>query len=74
MWAANKVGCAHCQVGSSSGRPDPLVRDGHVPGRWGPRGTLVSQAPERCVGAVTKVIELSTSRIACTSVQKEKNN
>jgi hypothetical protein len=25
VWATNKVGWAHCQVGGSSGRPDPLV-------------------------------------------------
>jgi hypothetical protein len=31
------------QVGGSSGRPDLLVRDGREPGRWGPRGTHVSQ-------------------------------
>jgi hypothetical protein len=37
----------------SSGRPDPLVVDGREPGRWGPRGTHVSQAPERGVGATT---------------------
>jgi hypothetical protein len=28
--------------GGSSGRPDPLIRDGREPGRWGPRGTHVS--------------------------------
>jgi hypothetical protein len=37
----------------SSGRPDLLVRDGREPGRWGPRSTHVSQAPERGVGATT---------------------
>jgi hypothetical protein len=37
----------------SSSRSDPLVRDGREPGRWGPRGTHVSQAPERGVGATT---------------------
>jgi hypothetical protein len=26
--------------------PDPLVGDGREPGRWGPRGTHDSQAPE----------------------------
>jgi hypothetical protein len=41
------------QVGGSSGRPDQLVRDGREPGRWGPRGSHVSQAPERGVGAAT---------------------
>jgi hypothetical protein len=41
------------QVGGSSGRPDLLVRDGREPGQWGPRGTHVSQAPERGVGAAT---------------------
>jgi hypothetical protein len=33
--------------------PDPLVGDGHEPGRWGPRGTHISQAPERGVGTTT---------------------
>jgi hypothetical protein len=41
------------QVVGSSGRPNPLVRDDREPGRWGPRGTHVSQAPERGVGAGT---------------------
>jgi hypothetical protein len=41
------------QVGGSSSRPDSLVGGGCEPGRWGPRGTHVSQAPERCVGAAT---------------------
>jgi hypothetical protein len=36
------VGWAHCQVGGSSGRTDPLVRDGRELGRWKPRGTHVS--------------------------------
>jgi hypothetical protein len=31
--------------GGSSGGPDPLVGDGREPGRWGPRGTHVSQPP-----------------------------
>jgi hypothetical protein len=53
VWAANQVGSAHWQVGGSSSRPDPLVWDGGEPGRWGPRGTHVSQAPERGVGAAT---------------------
>jgi hypothetical protein len=30
-----------------------LSGDGREPGRWGTRGTHVSQAPERCVGAAT---------------------
>jgi hypothetical protein len=34
------------QVGKSFGRPDPLVGDGCEPGRWGPRGTHVSQVPQ----------------------------
>jgi hypothetical protein len=34
-------------------RPNPLVGGGREPGRWGPRGTHVSQAPERGVGAAT---------------------
>jgi hypothetical protein len=43
----------------------------------GTQGTHVSQASERCVGATTleghdEVVELSTGRIACTSVQKKK--
>jgi hypothetical protein len=38
-------------VGGSSGRCDLLVRDDREPCRWGPRGTHVSQAPERGVGA-----------------------
>jgi hypothetical protein len=36
-----------------SSRPDPLVGDGSGPGQWGPRGTHVSQAPERGVYAAT---------------------
>jgi hypothetical protein len=28
----------------ASSRPDPLVGDGHEPGRWGSRGTHVSHA------------------------------
>jgi hypothetical protein len=39
--------------GRSSSRPDPLVGDVREPGRWGPRGTHVSQAPERGLGAAT---------------------
>jgi hypothetical protein len=42
VWATNQVGWAHSQVGGSSGRPDPLIRDGREPGRWGPKGTYVS--------------------------------
>jgi hypothetical protein len=53
VWAASQVGWAHRQVGRSSGRSDPLVVDGREPGRWGPRGTHVSQAPEQGVGATT---------------------
>jgi hypothetical protein len=34
---------AHWQIGGSSGRPDLLVMDGREPGRWGPKGTHVSQ-------------------------------
>jgi hypothetical protein len=30
----------------ASSRPDPPVGDGREPGRWGPRGTHVSQAPK----------------------------
>jgi hypothetical protein len=37
----------------SSGMPDPLVGDGLEPSQWGPRGTRVSRAPERGVGATT---------------------
>jgi hypothetical protein len=53
--------------------------DSREPGRWGPRGTHVLQAPERVLGAATleshdEVVELSTGRIACTSVQKKKKN
>jgi hypothetical protein len=71
-----QVGQAYRQVGWSSSRPDPLVGDGREPSRWGPSGTLVSQAPERCVGAATleghdEVIKLSTGRIACTSIDGE---
>jgi hypothetical protein len=43
VWAANKVGWAHWQVGRSSGRPDPLIEDGREPDRWRPKGTHVSQ-------------------------------
>jgi hypothetical protein len=73
VWATNLIGWAHCQFGGSSGRPGPLVRDGREPGRCGPRGNHVSQAPEQCVGAATleghdEVIELSTGQITCTSV------
>jgi hypothetical protein len=62
-----------------SGRSDPLVGDDREPDQWGPRGTNVSEAPERCVGATTleghdEVVELSTGRIACTSVQKKRTN
>jgi hypothetical protein len=35
-----------CQLSESSGGPDPLVGDGREPGRWGPRGTHVSQSQE----------------------------
>jgi hypothetical protein len=69
MWAATQVGWAHWQVGGSSSRPNPLVGGGGEPGRWVPRGTHVSQAPERGVGAATL-----EGRIACTSVQKRKKN
>jgi hypothetical protein len=77
VWATDQVGWAHCQVGESSGGPNPLVRDGHEPGWCGPLGTHVSQAPERCVGAATleghdEVLKLSTGQIVCTSVQKER--
>jgi hypothetical protein len=79
VWASNLFSWAHCQVGEFSGRPDPLVGDGCEPGRWGPRGTHVSQAPERCVGVATlkghdKVIELLTRQMACTSVQNKRIN
>jgi hypothetical protein len=53
VWAANYVGWVQYQVGGSSNRSDPLVGDGREPGQWGPRGTHVSQAPERGVGART---------------------
>jgi hypothetical protein len=53
VWPTDKVCWVHYQVGGSSGRPDPLVGDGREPGRGEPRGTHVSQAPERCVGAAT---------------------
>jgi hypothetical protein len=53
VWAANWVSWAHCEVGGSFGRPNPLVGDSREPDRWGPRGTHVSQAPERGVGAST---------------------
>jgi hypothetical protein len=33
--------------------PDPLVGDGREPGQWEPRGTHVSEAPKRGVGAAT---------------------
>jgi hypothetical protein len=56
VWDTNQVGWAHWQVDGSSGRPDPLVGDDHEPSRWGHRGT--------------QVVELSTGRIACTSVKK----
>jgi hypothetical protein len=60
----------------SSGRPDLLLGDGRELGRWGPKGTHVSQAPERGVGVATleghgEVIEQLTGRIACTSVKKK---
>jgi hypothetical protein len=63
VWDANLVGWAHWQVGGSSGSPDPLVGDVFEPDRWGPRGTHVSQAPERGVGVATlegheEVVEL----------------
>jgi hypothetical protein len=45
VWTANYVDWAHEHVGESSSRPDPLVEYGREPGRWGPRGTHVSQAP-----------------------------
>jgi hypothetical protein len=44
--ATNQVCWAHCHVDESSDGPEPLVRDDHKPGRWGPRGTHVSQAPQ----------------------------
>jgi hypothetical protein len=52
------VGCQLGRLGpltgqGSSGRPDPLVGNGREPDRWGPRGTHVSQAPERGVGERT---------------------
>jgi hypothetical protein len=40
--ATDRVYWARCQVGDSSDVPDLLVGDGREPGRWGPRGTLVS--------------------------------
>jgi hypothetical protein len=56
--SGGRVGCRPGRLGpltgrGSSSRPDPLFGDGREPGRWGPRGTRVSQAPERGVGAVT---------------------
>jgi hypothetical protein len=53
-----RVGCqlgrlGPWQIGRSSSRPDPLVGHDHEPGRWGPRGTHVSQAPEWGIGATT---------------------
>jgi hypothetical protein len=49
--------------GGCSGGPD------HEPGRWGLRGTHVSRALERCVGAMTlechdEVVELSRGGIS----------
>jgi hypothetical protein len=43
-WAINEVGWAHGQVVGPSNRSEPLVGDGRERGRWGPRGTHVSQA------------------------------
>jgi hypothetical protein len=57
VWAANQVGWSHCHVGESSGRSDPLVGDGREAGRWGPRGTHVSQAPEQ--GVCVETLERS---------------
>jgi hypothetical protein len=42
VWAINQVSWAHYQVGGSSGRSDPFVGDSRETGRWGPRGTYVS--------------------------------
>jgi hypothetical protein len=39
----DKICWAHYQVSESSDGSDPLVGDYHEPGRWGPRGTHVSQ-------------------------------
>jgi hypothetical protein len=77
VWAANQVGWAHKQVGGSSGRPNLLVRDEREPGRWGPRGTHVSQAPEQGVGATTlerscRAIDRSNSMHV--SPKERKNN
>jgi hypothetical protein len=40
-----QVGQAYSQVGRSSRGLDPLVGEDREPGRWGPRGTHVSQVP-----------------------------
>jgi hypothetical protein len=45
VWLTDQVCWAHCQVSGSSCGPDPLIGDDHEPGRWGPRGTHVSQRP-----------------------------
>jgi hypothetical protein len=42
--AIDQVCWAHYQVVESSVGSDPLIKDSHEPGRWGPMGTHVSQA------------------------------
>jgi hypothetical protein len=49
-----RSGTDHRQVSGSSGRSGPPVGDDCDPGRWGPVGTHVSQAPDRRVGEVTE--------------------
>jgi hypothetical protein len=44
------------QVGGASDRLGPLDRDLRDPGRWGPMGTHVSQAPDRRVGVAAEMM------------------
>jgi hypothetical protein len=57
-----RSGRAHGQVVGSSGRSGPPVGDGWDPGRWGPMGTHVCQAPDRRVGEAQRRIEVTSMR------------
>ena len=76
----DKVAGPTCKVGEFSGRSAPLVRGLRDPGRWGPMGTHVSQAPDRCVGVAAEArlcrrvatAQHRRGREGCTGIQKRK--
>jgi hypothetical protein len=55
----DKVFWAHMQVGGSSDRSDPLVRDLWDPSRWGPLGTHVSHRPPLSLTLSIRMLPLS---------------